>query len=332
MKTQRLNRTTLSHLSTFLAVSTVLGLGLQASSANAKSCVAIDEARDNLTVEDRKAAQTLFEEALRDNKLALGGNDCTDRWTVYHIRLGSSLTVIVRSDAGERKEKVSGLSELGGIYSQMVRSIQMGIANTAEGSAVTRDNVAESQTTVNRLPADAIWYVRAGFGATSGGGGHVGPAFGFGRRWELDHVAIDFSFLNTTLYQSESGISGVGMTWGRIGGYYFLDANANSSAYFGGGLGLGTQSVPNGSGSVNHYSGTGLNIDLTAGYEFFRASTIRLFTEANVSLPTYQLSGYDYSPTTGSTQSHIYAPQATLSLGIGWGKPREMQVVRVKQD
>jgi hypothetical protein len=51
--------------------------------------------------------------------------------------------------------------------------------------------VTESQNQPQRVRADAIWYAKLGYGATTADGFDSGPEFGFGRRWELDRVGID---------------------------------------------------------------------------------------------------------------------------------------------
>jgi hypothetical protein len=60
-------------------------------------------------------------------------------------------------------------------------------------------------------------------------------------------------------------------------------------------------------------SGSGLQAELSAGYELLRASTIRLFGQADANLPIHRV----HDTNTGSDSS--YAPSFALSFGIGWG-------------
>ncbi len=307
-----------SHKSLMTATATVATAVLTmmlSGRAEAASCVVLDESRDTLSAEERRGAQLVFEEVLRHRGVAVEQTGCTETWTLRHIRLGDSITVVVKNSRSERLEQVSELSELPGIYDQMVRSLQSGYVNTAEGTAVTRDNVVESQASAPRISADGLWYVRLGGAATLADGLNAGPGFGLGRRWELDHLAIDLSIFNTTIYQGEGGSDGAGCEWIRAGAAYFLDATANHTPYLGASLGLSTQSVD--AADRGNWEGTGLNVNLTAGYEFLRASSIRFFTEATLTLPTYELLSDDW---TGETRDErTYAPTASLSLGLGWG-------------
>jgi hypothetical protein len=185
----------------------------------------------------------------------------------------------------------------------------------------------------NRIEADSLWYVRLGYGATFGGDTRNGPALGFGYRYELDSLAIDLSFLNFMIDagKKDSGNSasaGVTATWIRLQALYFLNPLANGSTYLGAGLGWGaaaavkaTASTGSNGTSESAYSGSGLEGQLTAGYEFLRASTIRIFAQADLTLPFYKATSATYNSSSSdyATRS-IYLPTVTLSLGIGWGK------------
>jgi hypothetical protein len=316
-----------------------LSLMLASGAARAATCVTIDESHDNLSQPDREGARTLFEEALRENALQAARENCTETWTLYHVKLGSNVTVVVHSPRGDRKEQVAGLGDLPGIYSQIVRSIQTGLVGSSESPVVDRKNVTDNQTTPNRLPADSIWYLNLGYGATAGAGLYGGPAFGIGKRWELDRVAVDLSFLNATIYQGKSGTQGVSGAWVKLGADYFFDAYANYSPYVGAGLSLSSNTIDESNssnlGPTLKYSGWGLNAELMAGYELFRASTIRMLIQANVSLPTYRLSSDFYTLNADGTvardNSLRYAPVFGLTVGIGWGKPREVAIVKVRE-
>src|SRR5664279_1466233 len=308
-----------------------VSLLLASELAAAATCVSIDESRDNLTPADREGARALFEEALRDNSVQVARENCTETWVLYHIKLGSSVTVIVHSPRGDRKEQVTGLSELSGMYSQIARSIQTGIVGSSESPIVDRKNVTDNQTMPNRLPADSIWYLTLGYGATVASGLYGGPSFGIGKRWELDRVGIDLSFLNVAIFQGQNGTQGAAGAWLKIGAEYFFDAYSNYSPYIGAGLSLSSNNIDT---PTTRFSGWGANAELTAGYELFRASTIRMLLQANVSLPTYTLSGepvysYNAGVATSNVAANRYAPVFGLSLGIGWGKPREVAVVKV---
>jgi hypothetical protein len=293
-----------------------LAATLAPDSAWAASCAQIDEKRDALTPEERSSVVTLFEDSLTEEKQEVSREGCTDTWTLYHIRLGESLTVVVQSSRGTRRERVKKIEDLPAIYSQMVRSMLSGTQLTNDGAAINRKNVTESQNDPQRVHAEAIWYAKLGYGATTADGFHSGPQFGFGRRWELDQVGIDLGFLNFLTYQDSDGFEGVSASWIEIGADYFFDAFGNNSPYVGAGLSLGSHTIPSASGD---FEGSGLQGKGVLGYEFFRASTIRLLVQFEAVVPMYRLARKTTDATGGTDTDHVYSPNLMLSLGLGWG-------------
>lgn len=303
---------------TLLATSSGLALCLASDLAGAATCVSVDEERDGLSAEERQSTRTLFEEALGESGVSVGREGCTETWTLYHIRLGESVTAVVQSPKGTRRERVKSIEELPATYSQMARSILHGVENTAESSAVDRRNVTQSQSRRRRISADAIWYAKLGYGSTPAAGFHAGPSFGFGRRWELDHIGINLGFLNFIMYQDSDEFEGVSAGWIELGADYFFDAFANSSAYVGAGLSLGNHSIPAAGGG--NYENAGLQGKASFGYEMFRASTIRLLGQVDATLPMYRLTRTTLDPASLTEGTdHVYAPTFTLTLGLGWG-------------
>jgi hypothetical protein len=299
------------------------GLLLHPALAHAGNCVKIDEERDSLSPEERNSIRTLFEGTLTEEHQEVSRDQCTDTWTIYHARLGESITVVVQSSHGTRKETVKKIEDLPPLYSQMVRALLGGTQLTNESGAVTRKNVTETQNKPQRIRADAIWYAKLGYGATTADGFHSGPEFGFGRRWELDRIGIDLAFFNFQLYQTADGFKGLSAGWVELGADYFFDAFGNSSPYVGAGLSLGSHSVPSDRGD---YEGSGLQGKATVGYEMFRASTIRLLLQADAILPMYRLSRTTNGLFNGvdvETKDHTYAPNLMFSLGLGWGSSSE---------
>jgi len=96
---------------------------------------------------------------------------------------------------------------------------------------------------------------------------------------------------------------------------YYFDPTANGSVYLGGGIGYGVTAVSN---STSTYSGTGLQGEAVAGFEFLRASTIRLFAEAEATAPFYTV--YPTVTLTGTPGENAWVPSFGVSLGIGWGR------------
>jgi hypothetical protein len=204
------------------------------------------------------------------------------------------------------------LDDLIPLYSQMVRSIVTG--RPMEGmKVVDRTNVtAEQARPPHRVASDSFGYARVG-------AGNQGAGMGFGHRTELDSVAIDVSFLNFTRqvatsssYSYSGGGSGT-FSWIKLMGLHFKDSKANSSLYFGGGAswGAGYVSDPK---SFRSWSGSGLQGELTAGYEFGRASTVCIFVQGEATLPFYHMVMSGASPR--------YIPTYGVSVGLGWQRPR----------
>jgi hypothetical protein len=293
-----------------------LAFGLTPAVAHAGSCVKIDEERDSLTPEERNSARNLFEEVLAEEHQEISREGCTDTWTLYHARLGESVTAVVQSSRGTRRERVNKLEDLPGLYSQMVRAALAGKEVTNESGAVTRKNVTETQNQPQRVRADAIWYAKLGYGATTADGFHSGPQFGFGRRWELDRIGIDLGFFNFLMYQDSDGFKGLSAGWVELGADYFFDAFGNNSPYLGAGLSLGSHSLPSSGGD---FDGSGLQGKGTLGYEMFRASTIRLLVQFDAILPMYRLARKSTDLLGAETTAHTYSPNFMLSLGLGWG-------------
>ncbi|HTV22972.1 MAG TPA: hypothetical protein VMG12_29985, partial [Polyangiaceae bacterium] len=242
---------------------------------------------------------------------------CDETWTLYHVRLGKSITVVVQSPRGTRRERVKKIEDLPATYHQLARSIVSGTEATNDASSVDRRNVTEAQSERQRVSADAVWYAKLGYGVTPAAGFHGGPAFGFGRRWELDSVGINLGFLNFILYQDADEFRGSSAGWIELGADYYFDPYANGTAYLGAGLSLGNHSIPSDRGD---YENAGLQGKATFGYEMFRASTIRLNLHFDATLPMFRLSRTTTDALTGAEDvDHVYAPTFQLSLALGWG-------------
>jgi hypothetical protein len=331
MKNRRMAILVLGWKRLSLLVAIQVGSLLSAGFAHASVCARIDTSRDNLSEQERQAARMLLTQALEHNGQQVLTSGCAQEYSVFHVKLGSSVSVTLVGPQGYRQATSHGVEDLPNWYDQMVRSLLSGVPMTAANSSVTRDNVAQSQMAPNRVEADSIWYARLGYGATFGGDTRGGPALGFGYRYELDSIAIDFSFLDFMVASSSSNSSasvGVTATWIRLQGLYFLNPLANGSTYLGLGLGWGaaaaakaTASTGSTASTESAYSGSGLEGQITAGYEFLRASSIRMFAQADLTLPFYTAKSEVYSSATSTYSSDsIYLPTVTLSLGIGWGK------------
>jgi hypothetical protein len=308
--------------------------------ASAAVCVDVDTSRDTLSEGDRNGTRALLAQALQKEGLQVAQQNCVGTYSVYHVKLGNSVTVFMQGPQGfprptgagplgYRQATVRSLEDVPPVYSQMVRSLITGQPMNTANDTVDRTNATAAQQAPNRVEADSLWYARLGYGGVLGPNFTHGPALGFGYRYELDSLGIDFSFLNFMIGNNSdnnntSGSVGVTGSWLKLMALYFLSPTANRSTYLGGGVGWGVTavgSVANTSTttSISTYTGSGLHAELSAGYELLRASTIRIFLQADATLPLYMV--HSTTITASNTNSaSSYAPSFVVSFGIGWGK------------
>lgn len=307
-----------------------------ATAAAADVCVEVDTQRDNLSEADRNATRTMLEQTLINNgeRVVASGPGCSATWKVYHVKLGSSVNINMNNPTDSRTMSVRAIEDIPGAYGQMVRSLLSGKRMSAENDTVDRTNVTATQTSNNRVAADSLFYLRLGYGGVASSELTAGPAFGLGWRKELDRIAIDLSALNFVLTKKDDSYKDVSGSLVKLAVLYYFDPLANNSFYAGGGLGYGLSSITN--ADRRSYSGSGIQGELTAGYEMFRATNIRLLIQLDASLPLYSTTSpetFVFNPTTGMStpvaKDSIYTPSFSLSLGLGFGKSNTLVVRNV---
>ncbi|MFT4975459.1 MAG: hypothetical protein ACI8S6_001346 [Myxococcota bacterium] len=285
------------HLSTPLSVAaTLLVVGALSAPAHAASCVVIDTERDSLTPDELRAAQVLLEDALEDAGLAISPAPCSAPWTASHVRLGSSLSVILSDGRTKERMSVAAIEELPVAYERLIRAIQTGVS--VEESA-DRNSVTASEQSQNRIQAESLAYLHLGAGMTDGG---AGTAIGGGWRYSLDKFAIDVGLIHAII--PSDGNEGF-LDIVSLSGLYYLDGEAKSSLYVGGGLGYG--------GSLGS-SAPGLTVKGSAGYELLRNSTIRIFPQLDVTVPMSIATGNG-----GSLAAALTLNVAFQTNRGGWG-------------
>ena len=303
-----------------------------ATPAQAEVCITIDTTRDTFSPGEQAAAVLLMERQFQHEGERVLSEGCGSQYSLTHVRLGNTIVVYLEGPGGRREGIALGMDDLPALYSQMARSIVTG--RPMEGfNVIDRTNVTESQAAApRRVHTDSLWYARLGYGSLFGNDSYGTPALGFGYRAEMDAFAIDVAFLNFQ-FSDMDGYSSRGATTQsllKLSGLYFLSPRANRSAYFGGGLSYGHQSFGGGDYSaVNGYyssgwDGSGLQGELTAGYEFARVTTFRMFVQADAVLPFYEATSETYPiPSRTSTvppvptTSRRYAPSLIVSIGVG---------------
>jgi len=274
-----------------------LASGLLSGAAQAGICVVVDEERDNLDADVRKAAISLLSNALEEEGETLG-EPCSETYTISHVKLGASITVRLAKDDDSRSMTASSLEELPRVYSQLMGSMLDGVP-LAEG--VDRTNVTREQAEPVRVASE--YKVTLRFGATNSfEAGVLAPTLGFGMRTELDRWAIEAAgsgFITETNNGTFGGLNG------HLNALRFTDPKANHTPYIGAGVGYGMQVLTAGN---NEFEGHGFEGHVFGGYEFLRASTIRMFGQIDVILPAYTL-------------RDSWAPLVGMSFAIGYDPP-----------
>ncbi len=266
-----------------------------ARAANGQTCLVIDEPRDTLGRDERIAALLLLGKEFERAGQPVVDRDCAATYTVAHIRLGTTIIVSLSGPKGSREAKALGLDDLPAVYSQMVRSLTTGepIGSLA---VVDRTNVSASQDLPpRRVHAEGSWYARVGYGSLFGQSTHNGASFGFGYRAEFDRFGLDVSFFNGQVNDAGGYNGASSSAWSliKLQGLYFTNPTGNRSAYFGGGLSYGRTEIQTATTgefpSSGHGHGSGLQAGLTAGYEIARVTSARVFVQADVTLPFYNV-------------------------------------------
>jgi hypothetical protein len=304
-----------------------------ARAASAQTCITIDEQRDMLGPEERTAARLLIGKQFELAGHRVVDRDCATTYTVSHIRLGATITVTLAGPNGKREATALGLDDLPAVYSQMVRAITTG--QPMGMGVLDRTNVSATQDTPpRRVFTEGFWYARLGYGSLLADSAHGGASFGFGYRAVFNRLGLDLSVFNGQVsdeggFYSSSGSSAWSLI--KLQGLYFVSPKANRSAYFGGGLSYGRTEVRS-PATTDFFAGSGygsgLQADLTAGYEIARVTSARVFVQTDVTLPFYNvhLETYSYPqpPVNGRyvaptmTVERQYAPSVAVSIGFGW--------------
>ena len=310
-----------------MRVFVLVGLSLFARVAAAEVCVVLDEQRDTLSPDDRRAATLSLMQALQKNGERVTTQGCAGTYTFYHVKLGATISVYLYGPTGAYREaRAAKLEELPLVYEQMVVAMRTGQSMATGGGTVDRYNATIDQMAPRRVQSDDLKYVRLGYGTVAGGSVFGGPAFGFGWRHELDRIGIDLSFINFIIAAeskpNESAIN-FGGNWVQLETLFFFDPMGSNTLYLGGGISWGATAIyEEGMTSNTRISGSGLQGQVTGGFEMFRSSTLRLFLEADATLPFYYCTP-DFS---GSNISR-YTPSFLIRAGTGWGKSNTLQVV-----
>ncbi len=168
-----------------------------------------------------------------------------------------------------------------------------------------------------------FFYTRLGSGAAFAEGVRPSPAIGFGVRTELDKLAVDASFVNYVIGSGSSSETVVAGSLLRLQVLRFLNSGAERSTYVGAGLSWGTSILERASNVTtreyqSNWNGSGLQGEVTAGYEFFRNSALRMFVQGDVGLPFFNAVSQTYTLGGVTGTDRRYIPTAAVTFGLGW--------------
>jgi len=199
----------------------------------------------------------------------------------------------------------------------------------AAAPAAAQGPSAPAQAKPTLMHADSFGYVRIGDGRVLGPGGATDRVIGFGGRARMDRFGMDASILNVS-----PSLRGVGVAPGatpasliKVEALCFLGPTARTSVYVGGGVSWGyvsgydaTRSPPASAASPSDWDGSGLQGELTAGYELPHAGRLPVFVQTDATLPFYHTIGKSYASngTDVVATARRYNPSIALSVGIGW--------------
>jgi len=311
-----------------LRVMTLTGILVAgAQAARADVCVSIDQENDTFSLQEQGAAIVLIKSEFEQAGERVASAPCPSPYSVSHVRLGDLIVVTIAGPNGKREAIAHGMDDLPSLYDQMVLSMVTGKPMTGL-NVVNRTNVTVSQSMEpRRVHSDSLWYAKLGYASLSGDNVYGMPALGFGYRAEMDSLAIDVSFLNFQFQPSNfySGSEASAASFLKLSGLYFLSPTANRSPYFGGGLSYGRSSFGGDYGYINNtgrfstnWEGSGLQGELTAGYELARATSFRVLLQADAILPFYQVESQTFSRFGAPVSTdRRYAPSFVVSIGIG---------------
>ena len=281
------NSSYLTKLATSLAL-----VGIVATSSNALAgvCVKINVDRDTLSADDRRAARITLENTLENHGIMPIGEPCESTYVLSHTKLGEEVTVRMSVGSELRTLRARGIEDLPSAYDQMVASIKNG---TPLADNIGRRNVLNKQTNRNKQELESVLYLGLG-GVFSELNEEAAPMMRMGYRFETDSAG--FGIVGSLTPFPTTGGGGAGLDFE---GLYFFDGEAASSLYVGGALGYqgysyGEPSFDDLDSTVNqgdgNWSGAGFAVRPIVGWEFFRATSGRLFVQAEANLPTYHMS------------------------------------------
>jgi len=267
---------------------------------------------------------------------------CEQQLSVELYPLDQGWTVFARYSGTEREEKVdrADLDEFAELAQRIAFAL---LRNRPITHTITRENVLRSDSEVNLRTIDGTGHLLFGMGTqarlarlpTAQAADRpaavetrvltpVSVQLGYRRKlraWGLDAFGrLNLGTENTGIHRNDLG-GHVDYQWSLLAGLHFLhyaDAPGINSFYFGGGAAFelaffgAIRPVGNRIGAERDtLMGGGLNLDVLAGYEFLRASSVHFFGQIELNAPTYLINTEN---TSGAINTYI--PGALAEIGV----------------
>jgi len=268
---------------------------------------------------------------------------CEQRITIELYQLESGWTVFARYSGTEREEKVdhAELDEFAELAQRVVYAL---LRNKPITHTITRENVLRADSEQNLRTINGTGHLLFGMGTAMRVGNlqtaqsqtaptaneiriltPVSIQIGYRRKlraWGLDAFGrLNLGTENTGVNNNDLG-GHVDYSKSFLTGLHFLhytDAPGINSFYFGGGAAFEIaqfeviRPVANRFGGDTRDSlvGGGLNIDLLAGYEFLRASSVHFYGQLEVNAPAYVM-----NTESDSGGINTWMPGLTAQIGV----------------
>ena len=124
-------------------------------------CLLIDGAHDTFSPGERQAALILVTRDFEQAGRQVVTGECAEPYTLSHVRLGNTITVVLAGPAGQREGRAGDMDDLPALYKQLVRALLSG-SSVGSMTVVDRTNITTPQAEPRRVGIDSFGYARLG--------------------------------------------------------------------------------------------------------------------------------------------------------------------------
>lgn len=300
------------------------------AAANAGSVCIERSPDDALSDEEWVAARALIAHNVNRTELTVVDAMCTTTWTVAHVSLGETWTILVNAEGPSATARAADLGELERAYAEIVAELVPGSGDPADAELTG----ATARDMRDKGRVSQLFVMRTGVGGWTGRGGQAGTVFGFGYRHVASNLLVDIGISEVTLASPPTeGFSG---SWLRLSVGGRFSTGPVLYPFFAAGLGFGSQhledrvDVVDDSGRTNRedvmFTGVGPEVTLSTGIEVDLSSRIHVLIGAHGMLPAYTTTIqnlYEDGDWSGARE-RAWVPTVRLTMGIAFGSSREI--------